>query len=312
MGFRASGERIMSRHAAAVFLVMLWSLGHADPALAQVNDILRGALEGAVTSAIQNEVKNPQVTTSVNTATSTREKNRQIQMALNHFGYPAGTADGILGRRSRAAIAKFQISNGYSATGILTNSQKSALLSSWQRSASGTPVNSVDLLDVIGAGQLILDDGNISADRKRRQTTTTTATAETGAAGDTVLPDSGWAVQRKRGRTVVNPTAGDQTGSTTNALPIVATEPSTRTATRGGQTGESTATTTTRRTSPSSNTATTERRTTTTSNTTTTTVQPVDSQNATTRSTGGPPANSAAQLRCQLRGIDPSACVAGN
>ena len=97
----------MSRHVSAVSLVMLWVFVPADPALAQANDILQRALEGAVTSAIQNEVKKPQVTTSANTATSTREENRQIQMALNHFGYAAGTADGILGRRSRAAIAKF-------------------------------------------------------------------------------------------------------------------------------------------------------------------------------------------------------------
>ena len=299
----------MSRHAAAVSLVMLWLLVPADPALAQVKDILRGALEGAVTSAIQNEVKNPQVTTSARAATSTREENRQIQMALNHFGYPAGTADGILGRRSRAAIAKYQASNGYSATGTLTNPEKSALLSSWQRSASGTPVNSIDLLGVIGAGQLILDDGSISADRTRRQTTTTTATTGT---GDTVLQDSGQALRRKRGRTVVNPTAGDQTGSTTIASPVVATEPSRRSATRGEQTGESTAVTTERRTSTTSNTATTERRTTTTSNTTTTTVQPAETRRVTTGSSGGSSASSAAQLRCQLRGIDPSACLAGN
>jgi peptidoglycan hydrolase-like protein with peptidoglycan-binding domain len=299
----------MSRHVAAVSLVMLWVLVPADRALAQVKDLLRGALEGAVTSAIQNEVKKPQVTTSANTATSTREENRQIQMALNHFGYPAGTADGILGRRSSAAIAKFQASNGHSATGTLTNPQKSALLSSWRRSASGTPVNGVDLLGVIGAGQLILDDGSVSAGRRRQRTTTTTATA---GAGDTVLQDSDQALERKRRRTVIDPIAGDQTGSTTIASPVVATEPSLRSATRGQQTGESTAVTTTRRTSTSSNTATTERRGSTTSNTTTTTVQPTETRIVPTGSSGGTSASSAARLRCQLRGSDPSACIAGN
>ena len=35
-----------------------------------------------------------------------RQQNRDVQNALNTFGFPVGNADGVLGRRSRAAIRR--------------------------------------------------------------------------------------------------------------------------------------------------------------------------------------------------------------
>ena len=36
-----------------------------------------------------------------------REANRQVQTALNYFGFPAGVPDGVLGANSRAAIGQY-------------------------------------------------------------------------------------------------------------------------------------------------------------------------------------------------------------
>ena len=149
-----------------------------EPVLAQVNDILRGALTGALNSTIQSEINSTRLTTSTSTASPTREGNRQIQRALNQLGYSAGTADGILGRRSRAAVAQFQKSNGYSATGTLTNPQKSALLSNWRQPSSSVPFDSEDLFGIIGTGQMTLDNSDISTGQVRHETTTATTASD--------------------------------------------------------------------------------------------------------------------------------------
>ena len=46
-----------------------------------------------------------------------RYQNRQVQSALNYFGFPVGTPDGVLGSRSREAIAGYQAYLMYPATG---------------------------------------------------------------------------------------------------------------------------------------------------------------------------------------------------
>ncbi len=62
-------------------------------------------------------------------STYTRTERRQIQASLNALGYPVGTVDGVLGRKSRGAISQFQASRGEPATGQLTRTQFVALTS---------------------------------------------------------------------------------------------------------------------------------------------------------------------------------------
>lgn len=66
-----------------------------------------------------------------------RQERRDIQTSLNYFGFPAGSADGVLGRKSRAAISNYQVHMGYPATGQLTDYEKSFLLQSYQRAIAG-------------------------------------------------------------------------------------------------------------------------------------------------------------------------------
>ena len=66
-----------------------------------------------------------------------RIENREVQTSLNYFGFPAGTPDGVLGRRSRTAISQYQAHLGYPVTGYLTEYEKSFLLSSYARAQAG-------------------------------------------------------------------------------------------------------------------------------------------------------------------------------
>ncbi|RLJ60143.1 putative peptidoglycan binding protein [Litoreibacter meonggei] len=66
-----------------------------------------------------------------------RQERREIQTSLNYFGFPAGSPDGVLGRRSRAAISNYQAHMGYPATGQLTDYEKNFLLQSYNRAITG-------------------------------------------------------------------------------------------------------------------------------------------------------------------------------
>jgi len=54
---------------------------------------------------------------------------RHVQEALHHRGYYHGPVDGIFGRRTRAAIRRFQNSIGAKSTGYLTALEASRLVS---------------------------------------------------------------------------------------------------------------------------------------------------------------------------------------
>lgn len=119
---------------------------------AQANDgaaLLGGLLLGGI---IVNEVnKNKQrkrTTTTKRTYSSSaqREQNRQVQSALNYFGYNVGSVDGSLGRNSRAGISRYQAQMGYTSDGYLDPYERDFLLGSHQRALGSShlpPYNNV-------------------------------------------------------------------------------------------------------------------------------------------------------------------------
>ena len=125
---------------------------------AQANEaasFLGGALLGGI---IVNEVnKNNQrkraaastptrKTYSSGVSSAQREQNRQVQTALNYFGYNVGTVDGSIGSRSRAGISRYQADMGYPPDGNLDDYERDFLLSSHQRalaSANVPPYNQI-------------------------------------------------------------------------------------------------------------------------------------------------------------------------
>ncbi len=109
-------------------------------------DALVGGIVGGIIGGIivheagkNRRASKPQTTTrsSSGIPAAQRETNRQVQVALNYFGFPVGTADGVLGQRSRAAIRDYQATMGYAPTGELTTFERDHLVGSYHRAQAG-------------------------------------------------------------------------------------------------------------------------------------------------------------------------------
>ncbi|MEL6586071.1 MAG: peptidoglycan-binding domain-containing protein [Pseudomonadota bacterium] len=72
-------------------------------------------------------------------STAQRQENREVQTALNYFGFDAGGADGILGRRSRGAISSMEAFLAFPPDGRLTPFERDILLGAHRRAVSGNP-----------------------------------------------------------------------------------------------------------------------------------------------------------------------------
>lgn len=115
------------------------------PLSAQANDvgaaIIGGIIGGALLNGVQRSTqpKRSYSSTQRSSNTAARAANRETQTALNYFGFEAGTADGVLGSRSRQAVSRYQVLMGYPATGRLQSDQRQHLISSYQRAQLGGP-----------------------------------------------------------------------------------------------------------------------------------------------------------------------------
>ena len=133
------------KHITAAALAASVAIIPAERAAADAGDFLGGVVAGAIGSAIVNQ--NRQRTRTVyrsapkrsGISAATRAANRDTQNALNYFGFNAGGADGVLGRRSRSAISGYQAHLGYNPTGQLTDFERTFLIGSWNRALAGGP-----------------------------------------------------------------------------------------------------------------------------------------------------------------------------
>ncbi|WP_158964524.1 peptidoglycan-binding domain-containing protein [Chachezhania sediminis] len=73
-----------------------------------------------------------------------REQNRQVQTALNFFGYDAGSVDGVMGAQSRSAASRYQADMGDAADGTLSKEETQFLLSGYQRARASAGVPRYD------------------------------------------------------------------------------------------------------------------------------------------------------------------------
>ncbi len=135
---------MFTKRIATISVTASLALAPAGPVLADGGDaIVGGIIGGIVGGAIVNEAnKNKQRTVvrrsySSGVTSAERAANRDTQVALNYFGYPAGTPDGVLGRNSRAAISQYQATLGYPATGYLTDYERNLLITSYHRAVAG-------------------------------------------------------------------------------------------------------------------------------------------------------------------------------
>ncbi|QYK40927.1 MAG: peptidoglycan-binding protein [Paracoccaceae bacterium] len=132
------------RNIAGSALIAAMAVGPAGQAAAD-NALVGGIVGGIIGGVIVNEAnKNRQkqrVTTTRSSSSgqtsATREANREVQIALNYFGFPVGTPDGAIGPRSRAAISEYQALMGYPPTGNLNTFERDHLVASYYRAQSG-------------------------------------------------------------------------------------------------------------------------------------------------------------------------------
>ncbi|NJM84281.1 MAG: peptidoglycan-binding protein [Tabrizicola sp.] len=113
-------------------------------------DVVAGLIIGGlIGGAIANENNKKKTRVYVKTKTKTkssgisaeqRASNREVQTALNYFGYNVGSADGSIGPKSRAAISEYQAFLGYPATGQLTEYERSVLVTGYHRAVAGGPI----------------------------------------------------------------------------------------------------------------------------------------------------------------------------
>jgi peptidoglycan hydrolase-like protein with peptidoglycan-binding domain len=116
------------------------------------NALVGGIVGGIIGGVIVNEANKNRARKSTNSSSSRkktytssssgvssaqREQNREVQTALNYFGFPVGTPDGSLGPKSRAAVAEYQVTMGFPGTGQLNDFERDILVSSYYRAQSG-------------------------------------------------------------------------------------------------------------------------------------------------------------------------------
>lgn len=116
--------------------------GHAERA--QADAFVGGLLGGFIGSAIGSQVgRQPQraraAAPASNVNTAARQANREVQSALNFFGWNVGAADGAIGPRSRTGISMYQAYLGFPATGQITEFERIVLVTAHQRAQFGGP-----------------------------------------------------------------------------------------------------------------------------------------------------------------------------
>ena len=129
------------------------ALTPAEPVRADAGDAIAGAIVGGLIGhAIAKDQQRRKATTTTKRSSTKsakpakpgisaaqREQNREVQTALNQFGYNVGTPDGALGPKSRAAISQYQATLGYPPTGQLTDYERTILVTAYHRAVAGGP-----------------------------------------------------------------------------------------------------------------------------------------------------------------------------
>ncbi|MBZ0128011.1 MAG: peptidoglycan-binding protein [Rhodobacteraceae bacterium] len=98
------------------------------------NDFLGGVVTGVILHGLANQPRKPRGGVS----SSTRAINAETQTALNYFGFDAGTPDGVMGQKSRAATVGYQSYIAMPPTGNLTQLERDILVGAYNRALAGS------------------------------------------------------------------------------------------------------------------------------------------------------------------------------
>lgn len=146
------------------------------PTESQASDEFVGAIVGGIIGSALSQQQRSSSSRSTSTRSASapnpqRVANREMQTALNYFGFPVGVVDGSVGPKTRAAVSAYQTFMGFPPTGQLTSFERDILVGAMTFGQSGSP----------DAMQLVANDPNGSRALLIRQrdvmTGTLTATA---------------------------------------------------------------------------------------------------------------------------------------
>ena len=118
------------------------------PVLAGSGDLAAGLIGGIIGGALVNQQRAQPRRATIDPSTRStraaapnpeRQRNREVQTALNYFGFDAGSPDGVLGRRSRSAVSSMEAFLAMPVDGALTSFERDILLGAHTRAISGNP-----------------------------------------------------------------------------------------------------------------------------------------------------------------------------
>ena len=179
------------------------ALTPAEPVRADAGDAIAGAIVGGLIGhAIAKDQQRRKTTTTTKRSSTKsakpakpgisaaqREQNREVQTALNQFGYNVGTPDGSIGPKSRAAISQYQATLGYPPTGQLTDYERTILVTAYHRAVAGGPqVGQVAATHPMGMKGLLLVQRDEMAGLPVATTMMPAAAAATAGAAAAALP----------------------------------------------------------------------------------------------------------------------------
>ena len=122
-----------------ISLIGALSLAPARPA--QADDLGKalaiGLIGGIIASAANNQANasqpNSQRQAAPRRSAAEVQAAKELQAALNHFGFDAGPVDGQPGRKTKAAVASYQGTLGHPQTGEITDVERQLLFDSMAR-----------------------------------------------------------------------------------------------------------------------------------------------------------------------------------
>ncbi|WP_319533188.1 peptidoglycan-binding domain-containing protein [uncultured Cohaesibacter sp.] len=124
--------------------------------------LIGGAVGFIAGSANKKHHKRPAPRRTYSVSPAQRENNREIQDRLNYLGFNAGVPDGVLGRRSKDAIAAFQAEAGFVPNGYLSPEQTGVLFSAaFENQHFGMTSGPGDMSDQNAGKQNFPDAGDV-------------------------------------------------------------------------------------------------------------------------------------------------------
>ena len=137
------GKKLFVSFVAASLVVGPVQRAQANDAAAVLGGLIVGGLivnEVNKNKARQNAAAAQAARNRSSVSSAQRQQNRDVQTALNYFGYNVGTVDGSLGRKSREGISRYQGQMGFQPDGTLDEYERDFLLGSHQRALASAHV----------------------------------------------------------------------------------------------------------------------------------------------------------------------------